>query len=48
MRKVIITGNSHNYLLDQLHQRGFETLHNPQITYDELIRIIAESEQKHA
>jgi D-3-phosphoglycerate dehydrogenase len=44
MRKVIITGRSHNYLPEQLNARGYEVINNPAITYDELLKIIPEAE----
>jgi D-3-phosphoglycerate dehydrogenase len=44
MRKVIITGKSHNYLPEQLSARGYEVINNPAITYDELLKIIPEAE----
>ncbi len=44
MRKVIITGRSHDYLPQQLDARGFEVINNPGITYEELFRIIPEAE----
>ena len=44
MKKVIITGNSHDYLLHQLLLRSYEIIHDPRITYDELLRIIGDVE----
>ena len=44
MRKVIITGKSHNYLPEQLNARGYDVINNPAITYDELLKIIPEAE----
>lgn len=40
MKKVIITGNAHEYLLNKLKQLGFEVVYNPTITYDELLKTI--------
>jgi len=35
--KAIITAQAHDYLIDQLKQRGYEVIYHPQITYEELI-----------
>ena len=44
MKKVIITSRSHRYLTDTLLQKGYEVLHNPAITYDELSMVVPEAE----
>ena len=35
-RKVIVTAKAHEYLLDRLSKQGYDVLHLPQITYEEL------------
>lgn len=44
MNKVIITGKTHDHLLDRLHAQGYQVIYQPLITYDELARIIHEAE----
>ena len=44
MKKVIVTANAHEYLLTQLKQHGYEVLYQPQLTYNELNRLIADAE----
>ena len=44
MRKVIITARVHEYLIDQLKQRGLEVLYMPGITYEELSDLIIDAE----
>ncbi len=44
MNKVVITGNAHEYLMDQLQQLGLEVIYNPSINYEELTAIIADVE----
>jgi D-3-phosphoglycerate dehydrogenase len=44
MKKVIITGKTHEYLPGQLRLHGYEVIHNPDIMYDELLKIIGEAE----
>jgi D-3-phosphoglycerate dehydrogenase len=44
MKKVIITGKTHEYLPGQLRLHGYEVIHDPHIMYDELIKIIGEAE----
>ena len=44
MKKAIITGRSHEYLLEELSRQGYETVYNPDITYAELEALIPEAE----
>jgi len=44
MKKVIITCNSHPYLADTLHQKGYEVANHPGIRYDELAAAIKDAE----
>ena len=44
MKKVIITGKTHPYLMETLQQKGFEVLYKPDITTDELDNIIQGAE----
>jgi D-3-phosphoglycerate dehydrogenase len=44
MKKVIITGKTHEHLLEQLRMRGYEVVYDPLITYDELSKIVNEAE----
>jgi len=44
MRKAIITGKTHDYLVEQLRKHGYEVIFDPQIEYDELSKIIDEAE----
>lgn len=41
--KAIITAKVHDVLPDQLSKRGYEVIYQPQITYDELYKIIPEA-----
>lgn len=43
MKKVIITGGAHSYLMEQLKNTGFEVLYNPVITYEELFSSIGDA-----
>jgi D-3-phosphoglycerate dehydrogenase / 2-oxoglutarate reductase len=44
LRKVIITAKVHEYLIDQLSQRGYVVNYAPTITYEELYVMVAEAE----
>jgi D-3-phosphoglycerate dehydrogenase len=41
--KAIITAPAHEYLIDQLKQRGYSTLYQPSITYEELIAQVGDT-----
>ena len=41
--KAIITANAHPYLIDQLQQRGYEVIYEPQITYDQLLAEVGDA-----
>ena len=42
--KAIITAPVHEYLIDQLKQRGYDVSYQPAITYEELKKQIADVE----
>lgn len=42
--KVIITANAHNWLIDQLEQRGYTVQYSPQISYEVLLESIDDAE----
>lgn len=44
MKKVIITGKSHEHLAERLNAQGYEVINDPNILYDELASIIHEAE----
>ncbi|HYM92686.1 MAG TPA: NAD(P)-dependent oxidoreductase [Chitinophagaceae bacterium] len=44
MKKVIITSNAHEYLMNRLAQLDYEVVYQPQISYDELSKIIQDTE----
>lgn len=44
MKKIIITGKTHPYLMGTLQKKGFEVLYQPAITYDELSNAIHDAE----
>ncbi|RYF95162.1 MAG: hydroxyacid dehydrogenase [Chitinophagaceae bacterium] len=43
MKKVIITAKAHDYLTEVLTKRGYECLHLPKISYEELSEMIGEA-----
>jgi D-3-phosphoglycerate dehydrogenase len=43
-KKVIVTARVHEYLTERLSRQGFEVLHLPQISYEELAQQVAEVE----
>ncbi len=43
MRKVIITGNAHEFLIVSLRDLGYEVIYDPDITYDELSELIPDA-----
>jgi len=44
MKNVIITAKVHNWLIEQLQEKGFTVEHVPAITYEELLETIHEAE----
>lgn len=44
MKKIIITGKTHPYLMDTLQQNGFDVLYQPEISYEELSNAIHDAE----
>ena len=44
MRKAVITGKSHEYLIEQLMQNGYEVIYDPEISYEQLYEMIADIE----
>jgi D-3-phosphoglycerate dehydrogenase / 2-oxoglutarate reductase len=42
-KKVIVTAKVHSYLLDELKTRGYEILHIPAVTYEELGSLIKDT-----
>jgi len=44
MKKVIVTAKTHDNLLKQFVQRGYEVMYLPQVTYEELGRLVNDAE----
>jgi D-3-phosphoglycerate dehydrogenase len=44
MKKIIISGKTHPYLMETLQEKGYEVLYNPAISYDELFHSIQDAE----
>lgn len=44
MRKVLVTAKAHQYLIDQLEQRGYSVSYQPSISYEELKQQIVDVE----
>ncbi len=44
MKKIIITGKAHAYLMETLQQKGYALVYDPSISYKELHEIIADAE----
>jgi D-3-phosphoglycerate dehydrogenase len=44
MKKIIITGNCHEFLVTRLRQHKFEVVYDPLISYDQLTEIISDAE----
>jgi D-3-phosphoglycerate dehydrogenase len=44
MKKIIISGKAHPYLIETLQLKGYEVLHEPAISYDELGHAIQDAE----
>ena len=44
MKKVIVTAKTHDNLLKQFAQRGYEVIYLPQVSYEELGRMVTDAE----
>lgn len=44
MKKAIITGKTHTHLVERLQAQGYEIINDPNITYDELMQVVHETE----
>ena len=44
MRRVIVTGKAHEYLISSLKERGFDVLYDPAISYEDLLLQVGDVE----
>ncbi|MBL7739103.1 MAG: hydroxyacid dehydrogenase [Chitinophagaceae bacterium] len=44
MKKAVITGKTHEHLVERLQAQGYEVVNDPNITYDELMQLVHEAE----
>ena len=42
-KKAIVTAKAHSYLIDELHLKGYEVLHIPAVTHEELQSLITDA-----
>jgi D-3-phosphoglycerate dehydrogenase / 2-oxoglutarate reductase len=44
MKKIIITGSAHEWMINHLRQSGYDVMYSPEISYDELTSVIPGAE----